>query len=234
MRKSTKSHWDNYWSSEYHQSLVVHEELVKNLLAVLDVKGKKTLEIGGGMGGDSFVLAKKGANAYILDYSKKALDQAVAYAKKQKINIHPIEADAYHIPLNDESVDVILHQGFLEHFRDPLVLLQEQARILRKGGIIVVDVPQKYTTYTIKKHIQIAQGKWFAGWETQFSIDELKKIVEEAGFEIVRSYGWGYYGKLQTLKDLKLGKWYEKLWNKIESSKIKLYLTWCIGVVAKK
>lgn len=233
-QKSTKKHWEDYWSSHDHQGIVVHKELIDNIIKVINVNGKKTLEIGGGMAGDSFELAKKGADVYILDYSKKALEEVEKYAKKVKIKIHPIEADAYKLPFKDETFDLIFHQGFLEHFRDPLNLLFEQYRVLKKGGIIVVDVPQKFTTYTLKKQLAIRRGTWFAGWETQFSVKELEGLLRRAGFKPIRAYGWGYYGKLHTIRNLPLGKWYENLWRKIENSRIKLYLCWCIGVIAKK
>ena len=32
-------------------------------------------------------------------------------------------------------------------------------------------------------------GKWFAGWETQFTIGELRNLLKSAGFEIEYEYG---------------------------------------------
>ena len=35
----------------------------------------------------------------------------------------------------------------------------------------------------------ILVNRWFAGWETQFTVDELERLVRDSGLEVVRSYG---------------------------------------------
>ena|GEM_PF-6113753 len=92
------------------------------------------------------------------------------------------------------SFDLIFHQGFLEHFREPGLILAEQYRVLKRGGYILVDVPQKYCLYTVRKQIAIKRGTWFAGWETQFGPRELEKLLRQAGFNIVSAYAWGMTG----------------------------------------
>ena len=234
LKESNKEYWQKYWLSSDHQPEVVHEELIKQLLAVTDVSEKEIMEIGVGMGGDSLFLAKEGANITILDFSPEALTMVEKSAKDRGLKIKTILADAKDIPFKDETFDIVFHQGFLEHFVEPETYLQEQRRVLKRGGYLVVDVPQKFTTYTIKKHRQMKQGKWFAGWEKEFSIEELKRLLTKANFNIISVYGWGYYGKLYKIRHLRLGKLYENLWNKIEKSKLKLYLNFSIGVIAQK
>ena len=233
-RKNDRQVWEKYWASVDHQPRVIHRELLKNLLALVAIKNKKILEIGAGMAGDSFYLAKKGAKVTVLDNSSKALEAIRANAQKEKIRLETILADAQQIPFQNETFDIVFHQGFLEHFHDPMTFLKEQRRVLKKKAILVVDVPQRFTTYTLKKHWLIFRKKWFAGWEREYSISELENLIRDAGFKILKSYGWGYYGKLHQLRYLRLGLGYEKFWQKIEKSRLKLYLNWCIGVVARK
>lgn len=231
---SSRADWEKYWQSLQHQPQVIHQELLKNLQKITTVQGKKILEVGAGMAGDSLFLAQKGAQVVVLDFSQKALEKIKRSALRQKINLQTILADARNIPFPDGSFDIVFHQGFLEHIKDPHPYLLEQKRILKNKGILVVDVPQRFTTYTVKKHLEIFKKKWFAGWETEYSVGQLENLIRKEGFQIVSSYGWGYYGKLYQLRHLKLGKWYESVWKKIESSRLKLYLTFSIGVVAKK
>src|SRR3989344_2815841 len=174
---STKDHWNDYWNRPDHQPIVTHEELLSNLLMTTSVKGKKILEVGAGMGGDSIYLAKKGASVTVLDFTKKALQLIRKNATREKVNIGTIQADARRMPFKDNMFDIIFHQGLLEHFKNPKELLEEQKRVLKPGGHLLVDVPQRYTTYTIKKHILMWMGKWFAGWEREFSIHELEHLV---------------------------------------------------------
>lgn len=231
---STKDHWRRYWNKPDHQPQVVHEALLDNLLATIGVKGKKVLEVGAGMGGDSIYLSKKGAIVTALDFTREALVAVIENAKAAGVSVRTVQAEAKRLPFADDTFDVVFHQGFLEHFENPSELIDEQRRVLKTGGLIVVDVPQKYTTYTIKKHVAMALGKWFAGWEREFTIGELEKLLKTRGFEIVRSYGWGYFGQLHRIRYASFGDWYNRFWKWIEAHRIHLYLTWCIGVVARK
>ena len=103
--------------------------------------------------------------------------------------MHRVRADALRMPFRDGSIDVVFHQGLLEHFRDPLPLLRENVRVLAPDGILLVDVPQRFHLYTVLKHFLIAIGRWFAGWETEFTIGELERLMRTAGVTVTRRYG---------------------------------------------
>jgi hypothetical protein len=62
-------------------------------------------------------------------------------------------------------------------------------RVLKPGGLLLVDVPQRYHYYTLGKHLLMLFDRWFAGWETEFTIDELEGLLREVGLTPRRSYG---------------------------------------------
>jgi len=103
--------------------------------------------------------------------------------------VHLVRADALRMPFRDGSFHVVFHQGLLEHFRDPRPLLRENVRVLAARGILLVDVPQRFHLYTVLKHLLIAVGRWFAGWETEFTIGELERLLGAAGVTVTRRYG---------------------------------------------
>jgi len=103
--------------------------------------------------------------------------------------VHLVRADALAMPFRDGSFHVVFHQGLLEHFRDPRPLLRENVRVLGERGILLVDVPQRFHLYTVLKHLLIAAGRWFAGWETEFTIGELERLLRAAGVTVTRRYG---------------------------------------------
>lgn len=193
MAESSQQHWETYWS-EGSKPIEPNRKIVQVLMSLGDPSSWKVLEVGAGRGADSVHLAKRGADCFVLDFSKAALATSESLAKKEGVTLKFVEADALEIPFEDDSFDVIFHQGFLEHFREPQDILREQHRVLRRGGFILIDVPQKYTLYTIRKQVAIKRGTWFAGWETQYGPRNLEKQVRRAGFDIVGRYGWGMTG----------------------------------------
>jgi SAM-dependent methyltransferase len=191
MRKSTEAHWTRFWRERAAIDDVYPTEgrVVEPILAETSVRGKRVLEVGAGSGRDSVTLAEAGATAILLDYSMASLEVARGVATRAGRPVHLVRADALRMPFRDASIDVVFHQGLLEHFRDPLPLLRENVRVLAPDGILLVDVPQRFHLYTVLKHCLIAVGRWFAGWETEFTIGELEGLMREAGVTVTRRYG---------------------------------------------
>ncbi len=154
-----------------------------------EFNGKKILEVGAGSGRDSFRFARQKATVFVLDYSPKAIEIIKQLNTASVDCVYGIQADAFNMPFPNEAFDIVFHQGLLEHFCDPRPLLRENFRLLKAGGFLLVDVPQRYHFYTLIKHLLIFFNKWFAGWETEFSIAQLKTLLEETGFSIKKEYG---------------------------------------------
>jgi SAM-dependent methyltransferase len=53
-----------------------------------------------------------------------------------------IVCDLAHVPLEDETFDIILCLQVLEHVPDPLSIVKELYRLLKKGGLLLITVPQ--------------------------------------------------------------------------------------------
>lgn len=163
--------------------------MVEQILGQGPVRGRRVMEVGAGSGRDSVALASEGAKTFILDYSMASLETARRVAHKHGVQPFLVRADALRLPFRDGTFDVIFHQGLLEHFRDPMPLLQENVRALAGEGLLLVDVPQRWHLYTALKHAMIATGTWFAGWETEFSIGQLERLMRRAGVRLVGRYG---------------------------------------------
>lgn len=187
-RSSEKRHWDRFWATSpgLEDTYANDGRLVAYLVARLDVRGKRALEVGAGTGRDSLELAARGAEVWTLDYSGESLELMRAAAGDR---VRIVCGDALALPFRDASFDIVFHQGLLEHFRRPLDLLAENHRVLKSGGHLLVDVPQRYHYYTAMKHALMAVDRWFAGWETEFSAGELRGLMEEAGFTVEGFYG---------------------------------------------
>ncbi|MBN1154211.1 class I SAM-dependent methyltransferase [candidate division KSB1 bacterium] len=251
---STKKNWDNFWDRKQNVAEVYSNEdrIIRNLKKNIDLSGKRILEVGAGTARDSFNLSCEGATVYVLDYSQPALDIVQKLNDQTDCQVLPLLADTFHIPARNESFDIVYHQGLLEHFRDPVELLNENIRVLKTDGYLLIDVPQRYHYYTLIKHFLIAINKWFAGWETEFSIDQLTKLVESLDLKVIDRYGdWKrpsiFYRIMREIL-LKVSisiPLYPKTWEplrkirdyfreKFRKTKMSFYTYLDIGVIARK
>jgi SAM-dependent methyltransferase len=160
--------------------------MTRELKTCTAISDKTILEVGAGTGRDGYAMSQAKGKVFLLDYSQESLRLARSLGAG---DIHLIRADALASPFKDETFDVVFHQGLLEHFSTPVTLLRENHRILRKGGLIIVDVPQTFHVYTLIKHTLIMLGFWFGGWERQFTIDSLGQLLGRMGFEPLHYYG---------------------------------------------
>jgi len=191
-RASRLEHWESYWkghSADIDETYSTRGRLVREVVADGPIEGRLVMEIGAGSGRDLIALARMGARGIVLDYSPASLSLVRGLAAAQGVPVMLVQADATRMPFRDGAIDVSFHQGLLEHFRDPMPLLRENARVTRPGGRLLVDVPQTYHLYTLAKKTLILFDRWFAGWETQFAPGQLERLCREAGLEVVRTYG---------------------------------------------
>jgi SAM-dependent methyltransferase len=147
------------------------------------------MEVGAGSGRDSLELARRGARVVVLDYARSSFRVIRRQAGELGLRVHAVCADGTRMPFREGAFELVFHQGLLEHFRDPRPLLRENVRVLRGGGHLLVDVPQRFHVYTLAKHLMILVGRWFAGWETEFTPRGLERVLRECGLQVVHTYG---------------------------------------------
>ena len=78
-------------------------------------------------------VAGKGHRHVGLDLSATALPQARAHG------VVPVRGDVLRLPFADAVADVVVAGEVLEHVAEPLELLSEACRVLRPGGVLVLD-----------------------------------------------------------------------------------------------
>jgi len=244
--------WDNFWAQKQAEAIYPPvTDIVKELQKFVNPQDKKVLETGAGTGRDGIRLSRLGADVWLLDYSKMSLKLAQQYLNNNE-DVKLVMADALKTPFKNQSFDIVFHQGLLEHFKDPVSLIRENYRILKKGGFLLVDVPQTFHLYTFIKNILMLLKLWFAGWERQFTIGSLGQILKNQNLEPVYFYGdWSRPGIVYKIireiflrfkislpmYPIYLGyftKRFYKIQDFLRQKKIFLYTVLSIGVIARK
>lgn len=98
--------------------------------------GQTAADVGAGTGFVTEELLKRGLRVIALDQSQEMLD--VLRQKLSGAEITCLQADAFALPLESESVDAVMANMFLHHVEYPQKALAEMARILKKGGRLVI------------------------------------------------------------------------------------------------
>lgn len=157
----------------------------------------RVLEVGCGTALNSLWLADNAdsASVYAIDILEEAL--LVAKGMQRLFSGHPVFSvnDARQMSFKDRVFDLVFSHGTLEHFTDPVPVLAEQARVLKNSGFLVVCVPQRYTPFTVYKHISMMLGRWPCGWETEYSLKRLQQVGRSSGLRMIDYDGFGFFGK---------------------------------------
>lgn len=182
--------WEDFWQKEPIDQVYSNSgRIIQQIMATGDLKDKYIVEIGAGSGRDGFKLVDCGAAVILLDYAENSLRIIEQMSRELNKPVHLVRGDAFHLPFKSNVIDVVYHQGLLEHFTNPEDIVAENYRVTKVNGVTLADVPQRYHFYTLVKHVLIWLNKWFAGWETEFSIGELKTLFRQNGFDIYHIYG---------------------------------------------
>ncbi|MFH1894727.1 MAG: class I SAM-dependent methyltransferase [Patescibacteria group bacterium] len=130
----------------------VFQELLKNRLFN---KGKRCLEVGCGRGSISAYFCDAGYDCTLLDISPEVIEVAKGIFKQNKLKAKFKVGDANNLPFKDNSFDVIVSIGLLEHFQNIETPIKEQIRALDKGGILIGYVVPKYKNNIQKDYVWI-------------------------------------------------------------------------------
>lgn len=94
------------------------------------------------------------------------------------------------LPIKDESIDVVYMRQVLHHVTDILAVLQECARVLRRGGVVlatrehVVDGPEQ-----LRRFLGSHPVHQLAGGENAFSLPVYLEAVTESSLHLRRLWG---------------------------------------------
>jgi SAM-dependent methyltransferase len=141
--------------------------------------GLKLLDVGSNRGSFAKAFLKKAPNAQITAVEP---DERFAASCADLPRTELIQARIEDTALPPECFDIVHSCHTIEHLAAPFAALKDHARVLKTGGILVLDAP----------NIALIGGRdiveeWFIDKHLfHFSATTLGRMIEAAGFEILR------------------------------------------------
>jgi len=137
---SSHENWDNKTYCRNFYELMFRD---LTLFALGDVKDKKILDLGCGVGVYLQIIARMGGVIFGQDISQEYIDRGLK--RLNDININPVMkvGNATKILFEDSYFDGVIAADFFEHisYQEKMRVVSEAYRVLKPGGIFVIKTP---------------------------------------------------------------------------------------------
>ncbi len=163
------------------------------------------LEVGVGSGRMIRLLQKCGVNAdfYVVDITEK-----VKYAFG-----HKVICDARKLPFKDNSFDLVYSLGVVEHFPETAEAIKEHARVVRRGGYVLVATPRlgigtifRVMVYYVGREYEKGSFEIVRGRNLRFS--QMRRYFSQANLEVLRQ---GASGVITLPRYQRINRFLEKI-----------------------
>lgn len=191
-------------------------------------KNSKILEIGCGCG--------EGLMQF-RDYFTVGVDiseESLKLSKKNNENL--VNADLFKLPFRENSFDLVYSSGLLEHFKieKARMALLEIKRV-SKGEIIIIVPNSRCFWYKLFKKSMILLKKWDFGYEEDYSIRKLYKLIDNTDLKVKKLFGLQAFFPLATNNSEAMPKRFRQIFVGIEKVlPFKQYYAYAIGIILEK
>jgi SAM-dependent methyltransferase len=190
------------WSVRYVRNHRQHfkdtMKLVRQAANDSETMPTKVVDVGSVPGFVSGLLTGAGFEVHAVDLDPARVEPVY---EQLGIKTHRADIEVQRLPFDDESVDIALLCQTLEHLRsEPMRPLREIGRILKPGGHAIISVPN--VTPYMRLRFLLGDDELFgdpigdqlklrkvghAADSRLYSPDQVKRMLDRAGLEIVRS-----------------------------------------------
>ena len=175
---------DSYKKGFETQDMLEFKEKLENLNKFIKNRRKKILDVGCAAGFFLNYLQKNGWKPYGVDLSHYAVGCAKRY-----FNLNIVEKPFIDSSFPSSFFDAVHMRCFLEHSLNPKLDTKEAYRVLKKGGVLYVYVPNEMNLLQNLATKFIVKQRW---WFTPpyhlnyFTPRVLTRLLTKTGFKIVK------------------------------------------------
>jgi SAM-dependent methyltransferase len=162
-----QSHW---WHTGRRKIIA---SFVEDICRRVTDRRPRILDVGCGTGANLLMLSQYG-DAEGVDVSEDAL--AFCHERGlEKVKLGAAEA----LPYDDGTFDLVTALDVVEHLDDDLAGLREMRRVLRPGGRVLLFVPTFMFLWGLQDDVSHHRRR--------YRMPELRRVLEQAGFEVERT-----------------------------------------------
>jgi len=144
-----------------------------------------------------------------IDSNQYALNQASSLEFDQLIQVDDFNNDP--LPIESNSIDLVICKDVLEHLINPLFLTSEISRVLKPGGCFLLLVPNHFTILGRLKFLwknDIDTFSYFPESDRYdfphirfFTLSSIKKLLHLRGFEVISNLSF-FFVQLSFLRKI--------------------------------
>ena len=177
---------------EKYELKIFSEHLKKNSI---DLTNGVILDIGCGSGYGTELIIKRFRPREM--YAFDILPEQVERAKERRLEANIFVGDVTHIELPSAMFDAAFIFGMLHHVPEWQVALREISRVLKRGGVLIAEEPDKKALDDAERFLNIHHPM-----ESRFQWEEFIQGLKEAGFRLLENQKI-YMGHLMVFMCLK-------------------------------
>jgi len=168
--------------------------IFNGLLAGVQLKNKRVIEVGCGLGYFCQEMSRRGAVITGIDVG----DKLIQIAKRRSPSGKFMVGSALDIPFRKNKYDITLCTEVIEHTENPAKAISELFRVTKPGGMIIITTPNKFYKpfFDLLSFFKI---RLYQGNENWLSINNLKKIIARNKGEIVKERYFNFFYPMTIL-----------------------------------
>ena len=162
----------------FRKSVLKQRKLAEITGALGPVDGERCLDLGSDNGVISLLLRRAGGRWASADLTDEA---AASIRELVETDVHRVEASA--LPFGDAEFDRVVVVDMLEHAPDEPAFVRELARVLKPGGLLVVNTPHlKRTLLRRLRHALGQTDEKHGHLRPGYTPEGLRALLSEHGF----------------------------------------------------
>jgi 2-polyprenyl-3-methyl-5-hydroxy-6-metoxy-1,4-benzoquinol methylase len=186
--------WDKRLEAHFYNA---YHAFVESMAArVVRTGAQRVLNVGCAQATLDLVLAERGVEMTSLEIR----DGFLEYAKQrwERGNITWLLGDFFQLEVPGAPFDFVMSHHVIEHVADPLRFVRKMARMVRRGGQVLVTTPNgeyvrsKLPTFATSGELRtgrdFANSKDGADHVYAFTMGELRGLFEDAGLKVIEAF----------------------------------------------